>query len=105
MKINSYGHQSNLLFYTHLPYCDNLHQYNVYNVYDKVKRGNFCRILVPEIRSAFYLYFSLLKHICFRLRILETDITRVVQEGGYEKEILPSDETCKLQALLLNSHP
>uniref|UniRef100_A0A915PK84 Uncharacterized protein n=1 Tax=Setaria digitata TaxID=48799 RepID=A0A915PK84_9BILA len=28
-----------------------------------------------------------------RLRVVETDITRIVQEGGYEKEILSSDET------------
>ncbi|KAL3989822.1 hypothetical protein ACH3XW_29175 [Acanthocheilonema viteae] len=36
---------------------------------------------------------ELLSSVLDRLRILETDITRVVQEGGYEKEILSSDET------------
>ncbi|EFO24423.2 hypothetical protein LOAG_04059 [Loa loa] len=36
---------------------------------------------------------DLLSSVVDRLRILETDIIRLVQEGGYEKEILPSDET------------
>ncbi|KAK6111908.1 hypothetical protein QQG55_45550 [Brugia pahangi] len=35
---------------------------------------------------------DLLSSILDRLRILETDIVRVVQEGGYEKEVPPSDE-------------
>lgn len=35
---------------------------------------------------------DLLSSILDRLRILETDIIRVVQEGGYEKEVPPSDE-------------
>ncbi|MCP9256813.1 Protein FAM73B [Dirofilaria immitis] len=36
---------------------------------------------------------ELLSSVLDRLRILETDITRVVHEGGYEKEILSLDET------------
>ncbi|CAG9531893.1 unnamed protein product [Cercopithifilaria johnstoni] len=36
---------------------------------------------------------DLLSSVLDRLRILETDIIRIVQEGGYEKEILSSDET------------
>uniref|UniRef100_A0A0R3RPP2 Mitoguardin n=1 Tax=Elaeophora elaphi TaxID=1147741 RepID=A0A0R3RPP2_9BILA len=36
---------------------------------------------------------DLLSSVLDRLRILETDIIRVVQDGGYEKEILSSDET------------
>ncbi|VDO45869.1 unnamed protein product [Onchocerca flexuosa] len=36
---------------------------------------------------------ELLSSVLDRLRVLETDITRVVQEGGYEKEIPSSDET------------
>ncbi|VDM91838.1 unnamed protein product, partial [Onchocerca ochengi] len=36
---------------------------------------------------------ELLSSVLDRLRVLETDIMRVVQEGGYEKEIPSSDET------------